>query len=105
MTRPGVAWEGNEAELFEHAMRAVPAIAKHRSVDDVLMTAATYKAYLREAEELGVEPCVAWSVLASAYSVWMQNLFNLYAASTGVPVGSAIEDAIACTAVWAAQRG
>jgi hypothetical protein len=103
--RPGVAWKGMHAELFEEAMRVVPAIAKHRAAGDPVLVNGTYKAYLDSATDYGLEPADAWSVLASAYSVWLQNLFSLYANECDTDIEETINSAVEAATEWVTQRG
>lgn len=103
--RPGVAWHGLHAELFEEAMRVVPAIAKHRAAGDPLLVNATYKAYLDSAADYELPLGDAWAVLASAYSVWLQNLFSLYANECDVPIEATINSAVEAATDWVGDRG
>lgn len=98
--RAGVSWSGATAVLFDEAMRIVPAVAKHRHAGSAFDVAVTLKGYQRSAAEAGVAAEVAWAVLTSAYSVWVQNLFELYAQECDVPLGEAIDSAIAAGANW-----
>lgn len=101
--RTGVAWTGAKAELFDEAMRVVPAIARHRSRQDRVSTNATLLGFQRQANDMGIDVDQAWAVMVSAYMTWVQNLFEVQAEFTHASMENVLNAAVGAAAEWVAE--
>lgn len=101
--KTGVAWTGAKAELFNEAMRVVPAIARHRSRKDKVSVNATLLGFQRQARDMGIDVDQAWAVLVSAYMAWVQNLFEVQAEFTHTSMEAVLEQAVGAATEWVAE--
>lgn len=101
--RAGVPYAGAELEVYDNAMRLVPAVLKARAEgrpDDVH---TLFKGLLDDGAERGVCFAMAWSIYASAATAWCQQLFEAQARDEDAPVVEVLDRAIIAAADWAAR--
>jgi len=95
-------WQGKDAELYDEAVRFLPALAKSRLAGDLTTCSLLLDAYRLEADDRCIPHERAWLIFSTASVFWLARMFEREAAAEDLDCTDVAAQAIAAAVTWAA---
>lgn len=98
-------WSGTDGQLYQEAIRVVPAMVKAKQRSDAEAMLHLYRGFHAEARRLEVRQDRAWAIFASAAIYWVTQLTTVHARHHDVEPSEAADQMVAAAVDWLVDAG